>query len=42
MGLPIARSIIEAHHGQIRADNGSALGGARFTFVLPLDGSSAV
>jgi signal transduction histidine kinase len=42
MGLPIARSIIEAHHGKIWADNGSALGGARFTFVLPLDGSSAV
>jgi signal transduction histidine kinase len=41
MGLPISRSIIEAHHGEIRADNGSALGGARFTFVLPLDRSSA-
>jgi PAS domain S-box-containing protein len=41
MGLPISRSIIEAHRGQIRADNGSALGGARFTFVLPVNGSSA-
>jgi signal transduction histidine kinase len=40
MGLPISRSIIEAHNGQIRADNGSSLGGARFTFVLPLDRSS--
>jgi signal transduction histidine kinase len=38
MGLPISRSIIEAHHGQIWADNGSDLGGARFTFVLPLNG----
>ena len=41
MGLPISRSIIEAHQGQIRADNGSSLGGARFTFVLPLERSSA-
>ena len=41
MGLPISRSIIEAHHGKIRADNGSALGGARFTFILPLDRNSA-
>lgn len=41
MGLPISRSIIEGHHGQIWADNGSDLGGARFTFVLPLHGNSA-
>jgi signal transduction histidine kinase len=41
MGLPISRSIIETHHGEIRADNGSDLGGARFTFVLPLERSSA-
>jgi signal transduction histidine kinase len=41
MGLAISRSIIEAHRGEIRADNGSVLGGARFTFVLPLDTSSA-
>jgi PAS domain S-box-containing protein len=38
MGLPISRSIIEAHGGEIRADNKSAYGGARFTFVLPAAG----
>lgn len=35
MGLPISRSIIEAHGGRIRADNDSTLGGARFRFELP-------
>jgi signal transduction histidine kinase len=35
MGLPISRSIIEAHGGKIRAENNSNLGGARFTFHLP-------
>jgi signal transduction histidine kinase/GAF domain-containing protein len=35
LGLPIARSIIEAHNGAIRADNGSALGGARLIIELP-------
>ena len=35
MGLPICRSIIEAHEGRILADNDSALGGARFSFALP-------
>jgi C4-dicarboxylate-specific signal transduction histidine kinase len=38
MGLPISRSIIEAHHGHIMADNDSALGGARFSFTLPANG----
>ena len=35
MGLPISRSIIEAHGGQIQADNEFAFGGARFSFTLP-------
>jgi C4-dicarboxylate-specific signal transduction histidine kinase len=35
LGLPISRSIIEAHGGYIRADNESAYGGARFSFALP-------
>jgi len=36
LGLPIAQSIIETHNGRIRADNESALGGARFVFELPV------
>jgi C4-dicarboxylate-specific signal transduction histidine kinase len=40
MGLPISRSIIEAHGGRLRADNDSVLGGARFSFELPRDGQS--
>jgi PAS domain S-box-containing protein len=35
MGLPISRSIIEAHSGQFCVDNESSLGGARFRFNLP-------
>jgi len=35
LGLSISQSIIEAHGGHIQADNHSALGGARFSFVLP-------
>jgi PAS domain S-box-containing protein len=35
LGLPISRSIVEAHGGRIQADNESAFGGARFTFTLP-------
>jgi signal transduction histidine kinase len=41
MGLPICRSIIEAHEGSIRADNDSTLGGARFSFALPANVASA-
>ena len=42
LGLPIAQSIIEAHNGRIRADNKSALGGARFVFDLPVSSPSGV
>ena len=35
MGLAICRSIIEAHHGAFAAGP-SAMGGARFSFTLPL------
>lgn len=35
LGLAIARAIVEAHHGKIWAEK-SALGGARFVVVLPL------
>jgi PAS domain S-box-containing protein len=41
LGLPIARSIVEAHNGRIRADNGSTLGGARFVFELPVSSPSS-
>lgn len=37
MGLPISRTIIESHGGQIRAENG-ARGGAVFCFTLPVQG----
>jgi signal transduction histidine kinase len=37
LGLPVSRSIIEAHHGELHADNESNLGGARFSFALPVD-----
>ena len=35
MGLSIARTIVEAHHGQIIAEN-QAGGGAMFRITLPL------
>jgi C4-dicarboxylate-specific signal transduction histidine kinase len=37
MGLAIARTIIDAHGGQLRASNNVA-GGATFEFTLPVDG----
>jgi C4-dicarboxylate-specific signal transduction histidine kinase len=40
MGLSISLSIIEAHGGQIQADNNSILGGARFSFSLPTKGTA--
>lgn len=36
MGLAICRSIIEAHHGAFVAGPSPALGGARFSFTLPV------
>ena len=36
LGLPISRSIIEAHGGHIRGDNESVYGGACFSFTLPV------
>jgi two-component system, LuxR family, sensor histidine kinase DctS len=38
MGLAICRSIIEAHHGAFDA-TASVLGGARFSFTLPVAGA---
>ena len=38
MGLAIARTIIQAHGGQLRASNNAA-GGATFEFTLPVAGT---
>jgi two-component system sensor kinase FixL len=35
LGLPMSRTIVEAHGGRIRAEN-NANGGATFSFTLPL------
>jgi signal transduction histidine kinase len=36
LGLFISKSIVNAHGGNITADNTSSLGGARFAFTLPI------
>ena len=40
MGLSIARSLIDAHGGQLWAEN-DARGGATFTFTVPMEGHAA-
>ena len=40
IGLSLCRSIIESHHGRIKAENiynGPSVTGCRFTFTLPVD-----
>ena len=39
MGLSISRTIVEAHHGKIWAENNSG-SGATFYFTVPVDGTS--
>jgi signal transduction histidine kinase len=39
MGLAIARTIVDAHGGELRASNNPA-GGATFRFLLPADSAS--
>src|SRR5262249_40808653 len=36
LGLAVSRSIIEGHGGELQGENGSAYGGARFSFTLPV------
>ena len=38
MGLSIARTIVEAHHGKIWAENNLG-SGATFYFTVPVDGA---
>jgi signal transduction histidine kinase len=42
LSLPIARSIIEVHNRAIRADNNSALGGARLIIEPPAAPSTSL
>jgi len=42
IGLSLCRSIVESHHGRIRAENiynGPTVMGCRFTFTLPVESS---
>lgn len=42
IGLSLCRSIVESHHGRIKAENiynGTTVAGCRFTFTLPVDSS---
>jgi signal transduction histidine kinase len=42
IGLPVSRTIVEAHGGRLWAENGAAGQGAMFRFTLPLaDGVTA-
>lgn len=44
IGLSLCRSIIESHHGRIKAENiynGQMVMGCRFTFTLPIDDGEA-
>ena len=41
IGLPICRSVLEAYGGRIAADNEFTHGGARFSFTLPVAGTTA-
>ena len=45
IGLSLCRSIIESHHGRIKAENiynGPSVTGCRFTFTLPIESSEEV
>ena len=44
IGLSLCRSIIESHHGRIRAENlynGPSIAGCRFTFTLPIQAETS-
>jgi hypothetical protein len=44
IGLSLCRSIVESHHGRIKAENiynGTTVVGCRFTFTLPIDSGGA-
>jgi len=44
IGLSLCRSIIESHHGRIRAENlynGETVTGCRFSFTLPVEAAQS-